>query len=403
VWLLLCATACSLDRSGLEGDGGRRDGGADGAIAPRDADMPASDGGRDASSDSGTDAGIPVPTAIVALGTSGPNGAHPAVVWDGDEFVVGVVVRDVLDHLELVRIAPGAGVEASRTRVVSDRRAIEDVSLAVLSTGELGVAWSEDGGAGWSIGTSRLGGAPEPGPRHLREADRDDVHIHPGAGPSGFAVVYRDGFPGGEALTEYTTGSRTVANAFALGETALRKGGTGSLLALGGTSEVFEHDGVRWSRAISVSGLGLGSEGDVVDLGTGRWISIWLHTPGAERVLSSVPIAAAGAPMQLPEVPLGAIGSDPALAATAERALLAFAYAIDASTRTLGLLMLDDQGAAMGSPCSVPPLFTTANDPDVACAGSYCAVVWMEADSYDAATFAIRFVQVPVVPDLVCP
>jgi hypothetical protein len=250
---------------------------------------------------------------------------------------------------------------------------------------------------------SRLGGAPEPGPRHLREADRDDLHVHPGAGPGGFAVIHRDGFAAAETLYAYTTGSQLVSNAFGFGETSLRSGGPGSLLSLGGTTEIWQYDGAMWTRAIQLSGLGAGSEGDVADLGSGTWISVWLHAPIAERVLSSVPIASSGTPMQLPEVPLGALGADPALAPTAGRALLAFSYGADAARRTLGLLMLDDRGAPMGAPCAVAPAYTTANDPDVACADFYCAIVWMEADSYDAASFAIRFVQVPVTPALVCP
>lgn len=404
MWLLLAVAACSLDRSGLEGDGGRRrDAGADATIVRRDGEVPREDGGADAASDAGFDAGIPVPTPIVDLGASGPHGAHPSVLWDGDEFVVGMVVRDSRDQLELVRFAPGAAVESSRTRIAADRRGIEDVSLAVLPGGELAVAWAEQGTPEWSVGVSRAGRAPEPGPRVLREGDRDDLHVHPGAGPAGFALVHRDGFPGGESLIAYTTASQVVTNAFSFGETSLRSGGAGSLLALGGTTEIWQHDGSMWSRAIQVSGLGIGSEGDAADLGAGRWISIWLHAPFTDRVLSIVPIASTGTPMQLPEVALGAIGADPALAATEGRALLAFSYGTDAAARSLGLLMIDEHGAPMGMPCAVTPAFTTANDPDVACAGFHCAVVWMEADRYEAPSFVIRFVQVPVQPALVCP
>jgi hypothetical protein len=406
---------CSVETAGL-GTGADanlpREEGLDAAI---DASRPdagpdsgaASDGG---STDvGGADAGPRFPTDPVTLAPASSHGAHPAVSWTGSEFVVAYVSDDGSGgHVELVRMGPGES-PGSPVRLTSTPALRRSVTLAPNGT-DLAIGWTVESGSRWELVARTIpvgpGGTFEPVDL---TGDFDDAHLVWDSDTLYGAARQVRGSE--EALVSLrfdadaeVLGDVAVASSF--GELELFHTSSGPVLVTGG-GRLFRLDGGgSWSSAGAMDvAPDQPIEGDLAELGTdlaGVW-SIRRDADG-ERALHGVRLVpgAGGWVQDGGAVALGWTGPDPVVAGAAGRIVVAWPDETD-GTRVLGMAMLDATLATVVDRCQVVPERAVANDPDIACAAGWCAVVWLEGHDYDGPDFVTRVMQVPVTPDLVCP
>ena len=83
--------------------------------------------------------------------------------------------------------------------------------------------------------------------------------------------------------------------------------------------------------------------------------------------------------------------------------MLAANLVLGSGTRQLALTWLDASGSVAAGPCLVPSARTYSNDPDIACANGWCAIVWLEGSAPGATDFVTRVLQVPADPGAPCP
>ena len=408
---VLVLLGCSVETAGLRRPDAAlpHDGGADSEL-----DAARVDGGPDAGRDSGgtdgggTDAGARAPTEPVTLASSGSHGAHPAVAWTGSEFIVGYVAGDGSGgQVELVRMGPGAapGGMMRQTATAAPRRS---VTLAPNGT-DLAVGWTVETVTGWQLAArtnpSGPGGIFEP--VEVTD-DHDDVHLMWESGS--LYGVARQSSASDEALVSlYFDGSAVelgdIATASSFGELVLLDTSSGPVLATGAGSLFQLADG-SWSAvgAMDVSPDQL-LEGDLAEIGTdlaGVW-SIRRDADG-ERALYGVRLVSDGGGWNQDggAVPLGWRGPDPAVDSAAGRIVVVWPDETDGA-RVLGVAMLDAELRPVVDRCHVVPERPVANDPDIACAAGWCAVVWVEGEDYSTDAFVTRVMQLPLTPDLVCP
>ena len=405
--VLVLAAGCEIERSGLRA-GGERDAGP-----PGDAGVGSTDAGADAATDAGgedagpVDAGPPpMPTAIETLSTSGANHSHPAVVWAErrNEFVVAFLeVEGTGTQVSVARMRPGALPHARRTLTAGSPRPRRSLTLAAAGS-EVAIGWSEHDGTEWTLDVWTLSGGPLGGFGPLEDGmDFDDAHLwwsdgtifaaarQPDGAGERLASVSFDGVPSFEG--EITGGP--------LGEIGAAPS---QLLTLGNRAEVWRGDGSSWTQIVTADGLDDPVEGDVVELGEGSLFALWCDNRSTGRELAALSFdveedewSQVGAPTHL-----GWMGPDPAIDVQGEGVVVAWPDTTDGG-RWLGLGMLDAEGNVLVDRCHVPEAHAVTNDPDVACGGGWCAVVWLEAETYGASDFVTRLIQVPADPRLICP
>ena len=397
--------ACSVEVGGL-GDPGdpARDGGVDGAVSPLDAPLDAPATGIDAPGDAGpVDSGPPpVPTPPVTLATSGTNVAHPAIAWSGAEFVLAYLVAvPGGSHVEVARMPPGAApLPAERvTTVALPRR-----SVAVAPRGsQIAVAWTEDTGTEFRLELRSVPAGPSGryGPV-IALADHDDAQIV-WDGTDVIAVVRRPD-PGGEALGTVRFGSTmsavpAFATAASFGDIRRAKTRSEPVILSGETREMWSLASGSATWLATVGGIPMGVEGDAAELESGDFVAVWSETSGV-RTLVAAPMRRSGAGLaqDVSPITLGWDGPDPAVDAVGDRVVVAWCDETD-GMRPIGVGMISADGAIVVDRCALPHERPVTNEPDIACGGGWCAIVWLEGDDYSAPDLATRVMQIPAVED----
>ncbi len=409
--LVLFLTGCGLVLDAIpaaSGADGGRDARVDGT-SPTDAANDATGDTGVVSTDGSVDATMPMPMlGTVSIANAGPNDSQPAVIWDGSKFVVGLIADGYVD---VFKMAPGVVADTEREHVTPTADFTRQDVLLSANGSRLAVGWTE---APASDGVLMLRVLPDDAaPRMiaagiLRETDRQDAALHASGGDFG-ALMRRLGSSATEQQLHYldvASGSTGIVTSHAgdLGEFDMHESALGPLFVHGQPEELFHWNG-GWLLEATVP-LSPGSEGATTWLADGSVASVWLHDDGMggrqfsfTRHRPESAWAEEGMPVLLPFQ-----GSDQAMDAFSGGAVLAFAYPDpDTTGRTLGLVGLDPTGNVIAGPCRIPPMAPTANDPDIACGGGYCAIVWMEGSTYDGSDFMTRVTQVPDDPETVCP
>jgi hypothetical protein len=408
----LAVSGCGLDTGAVAPSG---DGGGDAAFDTGGVDARVPDAAtRDSrvgdavadAPDPDPDAGPPRPTAIVTTPAAGGQGSQPAVLWNGGEFVIGLITEG---HVTLLRMPPGRALSVPERVSTGPGVGRQDVMLATDDGGRLAVGWTEDRAGDQSLMVRIL--PTDSAPRFVRgglfrEADRQDAALY-GTG-STFGALVRDEATTGVQRLQYVdvaVGSPThlSTGAGSFGELDIRPSPHGPLFVTGRPQVIYRREGNLWVVAAGPI-LGEGSEGSVAPLLDGSIASVWLHAPlfGGPRLLSHVRHRPGLVWIEERSGPLGIEGSDPALAPFEGGSLMAFSYP-DGAERTLGLAALDPDGNVVAGPCRVPAVAPVTNDPDLACAAGWCAIAWMEASAYDAMDYVTRVIQVPTDRDFLCP
>lgn len=392
---LLCGAtlvACSIDTGGLA-TVERTDGGpADTGTSPPDGEPP--------------DGVIPIAPVPVRLAVSGPRNAHPALAWTETELVVAyVVAADATGgHVELRR-APAGGTLGEPERLATDVQPRSSLSLAHSADG-LAVGWVD--GTGTS-GTLRAQTMP-PGPYGAFDGvevhnDFDDALVV-WNGPRLTGIARKQSAPDETIVwARFQTGAAEMGTIGPplddYGELASAATSAGPLLVTGKVGRVYGPSGqpdLSWRivHAFDIPGM---LEGDLAEISDGSLLAVFTASTGASRNLVSQRLIdeGDGTWSEEPLRSLAWLGADPAVAAVEQGVFVAWTDETDGPTsRPLGLLLLDSSGAMRGERCTVEPELPFANDPDVACAEDFCAVVWMEADGLDSDGFVTRFLQLAV-------
>lgn len=402
----LLLLGCTVETSGLL-PGSGSDSGSDAGRADATASDATSTDAPMAEVDAGPmiDAGPPMPTTAVTLATSGTVHGHPAVTWTGSDFAVAFLDGDGTGaHVDLVRMPPGAepGDPMRLTTELRPRR-----SLTVASNGaSLAVGWVEEESGTWTLEARTVppGTTGRFGPVQV-QPDYDDAHLV-FDGSTLFAAVRQQSSPSALASVEFGA-TVTARGHFAwgdFGELASLDAPSGPAIVMGSVLQIWQLRSGTWSWAGAVSLGDPPVEGDLATLSDGSLVGVWSVMRGGGRHQVSVQMDRTGDVWsQLgPARDLGWEGPDPSVGGAGDHVVVAWADTTDGA-RTLGLAMLDAAGAVVVDRCHVMPERAVANDPDIACGAGYCAVVWIEADRYDAADFRTRVIQVPAVPTLVCP
>ena len=415
--LVVLLGACSIESAGL---GDPRDGAID-APASMDAEasdaadgaMPSDGAMRDAGPfdagplDAGPfDAGPPpVPTDPVTLATSsGTYNSHPAIAWSGSEFVIGYLVSATGgSHVEVARMPPGADPRPGE-RVTTGALPRRGVAIAPRG-GEIAVGWIED-----PTGTettfraeirtlpSRISGRYGP---IAALSDHDDVQLA-WDGTDVLAVVRRPD-PAGEALgLVRISGTMSVdppfARAMTFGDLRGAKTASAPVVVASETRELWAIAGGMARRAATVTGIASASEGDAAELASGDVVTVWSETSGV-RTLFAVPLRRSGSSLVQDGSPvaLGWDGPDPAIDAVGDRVVVAWCDETD-GMRPIGVGMIAADGSIVVDRCALPNDQPATNEPDIACGGGWCAIVWVEADARDG-DHATRVMQIPAVED----
>lgn len=403
---LLMAPACHIERAGLAGAGGPSDAGA-----PADGGRPVDSGRADAGGDGGArDAGPPpVPTDVMTLATSGSHDGHPAVIWDeaSHEFVVAFLSGSATgQQVSLARMRPGELPYESGT--VSTGTAVPRRSLALAAhEGQIALGWSELAGGVWTLDVRTLDDGPIARYSPLAAgADLDDAQLWWSDDHLLAAVREPDG--GGERLASVAFDGSAIYEGVItggpIGELMAADTGAGPVVASGDRAELWSRREGNWTYVLALGGLTDPLEGGLVELSDGALFAVWSDDRGGSRELATVHLRPEGDgwAQDAPPIYTGWLGPDPAVAQWGDRVVVAWPDETD-GRRLLGLAMLDPDGNVLVDRCGVPEGRAVTNDPDIACGAGFCAVVWVEADSYEATDFVTRVLQVPAAPTLVCP
>jgi hypothetical protein len=399
LWLL---AACSVETAGLGNS-------SDGAIdAPAAIDAWARDAADGAlPGDAGPfDAGPPsVPTDPVTLASSsGAYDSHPAIAWSGTEFVIGYLVSATGgSQVEVARMPPG-GAPLPGERVTTGSLPRRSVAIAPRGS-EIAVGWIEDP-AGTAMDfrlevrtvPSRLDGRYGP---IAPLSDHDDVQLA-WDGADVLAVVRRPD-PGGEALGLVRIGTTMsvdppFATAPSFGDVRRAKTSSEPVVISGATREMWSLAGGAPRLLSTVTGIAMGTEGDAAELASGDFVGVWSET-SATRTLFAAPMRRSGSTLvqDVSPVALGWDGPDPAIDAVGDRAVIAWCDETD-GMRPIAVGMIAADGAIVVDRCALPTERPATNEPDIACGGGWCAIVWLEADARDG-DHATRVMQIPAVED----
>jgi len=409
--IVILLAGCAVDVSGL--GGGARDSGADGGSLTDGSHE--TDGGSGGDAEPGIDAGVAVPTVIADFPTAGTNDSHPAVVWNGTQFVVGVMVADGAGHqVDLILLDPGQARSTPTTRVTLGSPAPRKSITLAPRGGALAVGWVEDEGSEWALYT-RILPDESSATRQLGSirvsGDHDDAFFF-WVGDRLHAVVRMDGIVGGEALISVDLGGPVVIPGLSFASATPRfsdlgwgLASRGPLLTSGVVGEMYRYASGGWDLGVRLTSPEPLGEGDMAELSDGTVLGLWTFVPaGGARELAVFRLVPSGDVYLQPDPPtrLGWYAPDPAVDVVSDRLVVAFMRE-NAGGRSLGLGMLDAAGTPLVGDCAVPAVLPFANEPDIACGAGWCAVVWMEATAYEAADYITRVMQVPADPLLVCP
>ena len=398
--------ACSIESSGLA-TGPTADGGDDAG------DLDATVDG-----ETGIDAGPPAIVGPDTLGPSGSRNAHPAVVWTGDVFVVAHFADDGAGGRNVLVSAarPGAELAARPALTMTAGVARSSLSLAHSDAGTA-IGWVEGGGASGELHVRVLPDSPRGTFANVEvHEDFDDAHLMWDRGE--LVAVLRQRSGSQEALTAvaFTPGPGMVAGVAGpvedFGEIATASSSAGSLVVSSEARTLYiRRDDLFWREAYRLSFSGSPMEGDVVELADGALLGVFAVNDGTGRTLRGQRLAPSGDGTWTadgPEVLYGWNGPDVVLTMLgADRVLLAWVDETSSPPpRPLALAVLDAAGIPGGDPpCAIELELAYANDPDVACGGGWCAVVWMEADDLLSEAYITRFIQLPITSGstLACP
>jgi hypothetical protein len=350
------------------------------------------------------------------LGLAGPRNAHPAIVWTGSEFLIAHFVEaSPGQHVALRRAAPGRE-PGEPEQITPTPVARSSLSLAHSALGTA-IGWVEGTGAAGQLHAETLSGTTGYGGMHgpvSVQEDYDDAHVlwHGERLVGAFRTLSGSDealnwvhFRSGPAEIGGIDGPRQLYGELSVAETTF-----GPLLISGRQTVLFIRDATdfSWSTAVDPDFAGTG-EGDAAELPDGSLLAVFGSDVAEGRVLESLRLepgppgrwTQAGAP-----VPLGWYGTDVVAVTVGSRVFFAWAdTTMGAMPRPLALAMLDDRGVVCPTcvpRCPIAAVGPSANEPDVACGGGYCAIVWTEGT--EAANDNItRFMQLRVSTTFDCP
>lgn len=365
--------------------------------------------------DAGVDAGPAVPTSVIDVAPAGRSGAHPAVVWTGTEFAVGLIVAEGsgLD-VRVLRLAPGEARDGP-LEVIDDGGSAGREDVALASDGaSLAVGWSElRAGGDLALMVRVLPGESAASVRSepiVRQSGLDDAQLFFTDGAF-FAAVRAFGSSAGiEALVAGRLGDGMLASPEmvvegALGEIIVRSTSRGPVAILGSLPAVATRAGGGWEVA-TITGLRSPLEGDAVELADGALLSAWLHhDAGGEREIAAVrfELGSIGWTPRGTPLPIPSLESDPVLGLGGSHVLVAANVVLGSGDRQLALTWVDGTGSVTAGPCLVPSVNAYSDDPDIACADGWCAITWIEGSAPDGSDFVTRVLQVPADPAAPCP
>ncbi len=412
VCVALVLSGCTVDTSvggtgGTDGGGGR-DAAADGARV----DAPLPDGATldGTSADGGSDAGALLPTEAVTVTTSGGYDGHPAVAWDGERFVVGIVTASGGGHrIEVFYMEPGDVTPLERSALTNAARERRAVAVAASDDGRVAVGWHEYDGATWDVVVALLPSMPLD-VRRINDVFAQSDHPSVALAWDGGELLglLREPEIAGQSIHGVhvnPTPARIDPMPLAQGDVegiALSAGPGGVLAAIGTSQQVWRH-AAMW-EPVFTAGLATPQEVALARLTGGSVLVLLSDSSTTPRENFAVRLDRSGpswAPAYLAR-PVGLSGPDPASDAVGDQAVVAY---VDETSggRAPAIGLVDREGALVAGPCALPSVLPVANDPDVACGAGWCAIVWIEASARDATDYVTRIIQIPVGAGLVCP
>lgn len=415
----LCAGCGLVLDLGDDERGAPRDGGTGAEAGHLDAG--GSDGGADSgvSTDAGhADAAIPLAPPVALSPTAGRQ-AYPSILWTGDHFAVVLLASTdaVTSVPRLYRFGPGETEPFEPPLDLASEPGVYSTTTSTLHGAELAVGWvaNLDGtavmqGAMVAHRTTRPTGTAGPVAHSLGLRDvlffsfageLWSVLRTPGASMPGLSYVNLgpDGTTSGSVIPFFDERS---------GEIDVTHAGGTPILASGYSGVVASFDGTAWETMAGVrTVLAETDEPGMAPRPEGGVWSVWSQDIGTDpSLLHAVSIRPGEAPIARRLE--GWQGADPVLTSHESRLVMATVQQDSATApRHLALGELQDDGlGTTASPCVVPlaagNLFS--NDPDIACGGGWCAVVWLESADRFAEEYVVRFAQFPAGdPSHLCP
>jgi hypothetical protein len=174
--------------------------------------------------------------------------------------------------------------------------------------------------------------------------------------------------------------------------------GSGFVAVVGsGVGRVYRFNGATWGFWTEASSTIAPNEcGVALSAGAGLWLLCSDSPADSDTTPRQLWLAEVDATLGAERPVDGWLGPDPAIAGHAGGAAAAWVYEPIVDERWLGLGVIDVDGAP-SPPCVVPREagYGFANDPDIACGGGWCAVVWLEGVDQTSSDFIVRLAQFP--------